>query len=231
MKIGIITAMSSEQRQLANQLTEKTERSEGAFNYIEGKIRNNSVVLMQCGIGKVNATAGTVELIRNFAPDCIISTGVAGGIDTCLNVMDVVASRQIVYHDVWCGEGNAYGQIQGLPLFFSGNDTLYDCALSLDTETPIHGGLICTGDKFITDANELKDIKRNFPEGLAVDMESAAIAQICYLYKVPFISFRIISDTPGAEQHLEQYKNFWGEMADRSFHVTETFLKSLPNKL
>lgn len=231
MKIGIITAMSSEQRQLANQLTEKTERSEGAFNYIEGKIRNNSVVLMQCGIGKVNAAAGTVELIRNFAPDCIISTGVAGGIDTCLNVMDVVASRQIVYHDVWCGEGNAYGQIQGLPLFFSGNDTLYDCALSLDTETPIHGGLICTGDKFITDANELKDIKRNFPEGLAVDMESAAIAQICYLYKVPFISFRIISDTPGAEQHLEQYKSFWGEMADRSFHVTETFLKSLPNKL
>ena len=231
MKIGIITAMSSEQRQLANQLTAKTERSEGAFNYIEGKIRNNSVVLMQCGIGKVNAAAGTVELIRNFAPDCIISTGVAGGIDTCLNVMDVVASRQIVYHDVWCGEGNAYGQIQGLPLFFSGNDTLYDCALSLDTETPIHGGLICTGDKFITDANELKDIKRNFPEGLAVDMESAAIAQICYLYKVPFISFRIISDTPGAEQHLEQYKNFWGEMADRSFHVTETFLKSLPNKL
>ena len=231
MKIGIITAMSSEQRQLANQLTEKTERSEGAFNYIEGKIRNNSVVLMQCGIGKVNAAAGTVELIRNFAPDCIISTGVAGGIDTCLNVMDVVASRQIVYHGVWCGEGNAYGQIQGLPLFFSGNDTLYDCALSLDTETPIHGGLICTGDKFITDANELKDIKRNFPEGLAVDMESAAIAQICYLYKVPFISFRIISDTPGAEQHLEQYKNFWGEMADRSFHVTETFLKSLPNKL
>lgn len=231
MKIGIITAMSSEQRQLANQLTEKTERSEGAFNYIEGKIKNNSVILMQCGIGKVNAAAGTVELIRNFAPDCIISTGVAGGIDTCLNVMDVVVSRQIVYHDVWCGEGNAYGQIQGLPLFFSGNDTLYNCALSLDTETPIHGGLICTGDKFITDANELKDIKKNFPEGLAVDMESAAIAQICYLYKVPFISFRIISDTPGAEQHLEQYKNFWGEMADRSFHVTETFLKSLPNKL
>lgn len=72
---------------------------------------------MQCGIGKVNAAAGAVELIRNFEPDCIISTGVAGGIDSCLKVMDVVASRQIVYHDVWCGEGNAYGQIQGLPTF------------------------------------------------------------------------------------------------------------------
>lgn len=186
---------------------------------------------MQCGIGKVNAAAGAVELIRNFEPDCIISTGVAGGIDTCLKVMDVVVSRQIVYHDVWCGEGNAYGQIQGLPTFFNGDETLYNCAMSLDTETAIHGGLICSGDKFITDRSELDTIKGNFPEGLAVDMESAAIAQVCYLYKVPFISFRIISDTPGADKHFEQYQNFWGEMADRSFHVTETFLKALPNKL
>ena len=131
MKIGIITAMSSEQKQLANQLENKTERTEGPFSYIEGTINNNDVVLMQCGIGKVNAAAGAVELIRNFTPDCVISTGVAGGIDTCLKVMDVVASAQIVYHDVWCGEGNAYGQIQGLPTFFSGNETLYNCAISL----------------------------------------------------------------------------------------------------
>lgn len=231
MKIGIITAMSSEQKQLANQLENPTERKEGPFTYTEGTIKNNTIILMQCGIGKVNAAAGAVEMIRNFAPDCIISTGVAGGIDSCLNVMDVVVSSQIVYHDVWCGEGNAYGQIQGLPLYFTGNETLYQCAISLDTETAIHGGLICSGDKFITDRQELETIKANFPEGLAVDMESASIAQVCHLYEVPFISFRIISDTPGAEKHLEQYKNFWGEMADRSFHVTEAFLKALPNKL
>ena len=231
MKIGIITAMSSEQKQLANQLDNKTEHREGPFAYIEGTVKNNTHILMQCGIGKVNAAAGTVELIRNFQPDCIISTGVAGGIDSELNVMDVVVSRNIVYHDVWCGEGNAYGQIQGFPTFFRGDDTLYNCALSLDTETPIHGGLICTGDKFITDRTELTAIKQNFPEGLAVDMESAAIAQVCHLYRVPFISFRIISDTPGADKHLEQYKNFWGEIADNSFRVTETFLKALPNKL
>ncbi|WP_072531231.1 5'-methylthioadenosine/adenosylhomocysteine nucleosidase [Bacteroides ilei] len=231
MKIGIITAMSSEQKQLASQLENRTERTEGPFTYIEGTIRKNTVILMQCGIGKVNAAAGSVELIRNFQPDCIISTGVAGGIDTCLKVMDVVVSRQIVYHDVWCGEGNAYGQIQGLPTYFNGNDTLYQCALSLDTETAIHGGLICSGDKFITERKELESIKGNFPDGLAVDMESAAIAQVCYLYNVPFISFRIISDTPGAEKHLEQYQNFWGEMADRSFRITETFLKALPARL
>lgn len=231
MKIGIITAMSSEQKQLANQLENPTERKEGPFTYTEGTIKNNTIILMQCGIGKVNAAAGAVEMIRNFAPDCIISTGVAGGIDSCLNVMDVVVSSRIVYHDVWCGEGNAYGQIQGLPLYFTGNETLYQCAISLDTETAIHGGLICSGDKFITDRQELETIKANFPEGLAVDMESASIAQVCHLYEVPFISFHIISDTPGAEKHLEQYKNFWGEMADRSFHVTEAFLKALPNKL
>ena len=219
------------QKQLANQLENPTERKEGPFTYTEGTIKNNTIILMQCGIGKVNAAAGAVEMIRNFAPDCIISTGVAGGIDSCLNVMDVVVSSRIVYHDVWCGEGNAYGQIQGLPLYFTGNETLYQCAISLDTETAIHGGLICSGDKFITDRQELETIKANFPEGLAVDMESASIAQVCHLYEVPFISFRIISDTPGAEKHLEQYKNFWGEMADRSFHVTEAFLKALPNKL
>ena len=231
MRIGIITAMSSEQQQLVNLLSNKSERTEGPFNYIEGTIGDNTMILMQCGIGKVNAAAGTVELIRNFHPDCIISTGVAGGIDTCLKVMDVVVSQHIVYHDVWCGEGNEYGQVQGLPATFAGNDTLLQTALALNTSTKIHGGLICTGDKFITDRSELDVIKKNVPEGLAVDMESGAIAQTCYLYHIPFISFRIISDTPGAENHMEQYQNFWGEMASRSFHVTETFLKALPTQL
>ena len=110
--------MSSEQKQVEQLLANKKEYVEGPFQYTEGTIQNNTVILMKCGIGKVNAAAGTVELIRNFHPDCIISTGVAGGIDSGLKVMDVVAGSQIVYHDVWCGEGNAYGQIQGLPALF-----------------------------------------------------------------------------------------------------------------
>ena len=231
MKIGIIAAMSSEYKQVAQLLENKKEYTEGIYEYTEGTIKNNTIILTKCGIGKVNAAVGAVELIRTFQPDCIISTGVAGGIDKCLKVMDVVASAQIVYHDVWCGEGNAYGQIQGMPTFFEGNKTLFDCAISLDTETPIHGGLICSGDKFITDREELDVIKGNFPEGLAVDMESGSIAQVCHIYKVTFISFRIISDTPGAENHWEQYTNFWGEMADRSFGVTKAFLESLPSRI
>lgn len=222
--------MSSEHAQLANQLENKTERKEGIYSFIEGTIRSNQIILMQCGIGKVNAAIGTTELIRHFHPDCIVSTSCAGGIDTRVGVMDVVASDRLVYHDVWCGEGE-YGQVQGLPACFEGNRTLLQCATTLNVPTKIHSGLICTGDKFISDAAELSEIKSKFPDGLAVDMESAAIAQTCYLFDVPFLSFRIISDTPGADKHYEQYQNFWQEMADRSFAVTRTFLESIPEKL
>ena len=88
-----------------------------------------------------------------------------------------------------------------------------------------------SGDKFITDRSELNEIKSKFADGLAVDMESGAIAQVCHIYGVPFISFRIISDTPGAEAHWQQYENFWQTMADRSFGVVRTFLESLPTTL
>ena len=88
-----------------------------------------------------------------------------------------------------------------------------------------------TGDQFITNRTELDTIKQRFPDGLAVDMESAAIAQTCYLYNVPFLSFRIISDTPGGEDHASQYADFWGTMAERSFLTIWTFLSTLPSNL
>lgn len=234
MKIGIITAMSVEHEQVVRLLAEKREICSGPFRFVIGEVGGNTLILMQCGIGKVNAAAGAVELIIRFDPDCLISTGVAGGIDTCLRIMDVVVSNRIVYHDVWCGEGNEYGQVQGLPTYFQGEQTLLKCALSLVpevTEMSIHGGLICSGDKFVTDRQELDYIKDRFPEGLAVDMESGAIAQICHLYNVPFISFRIISDTPGADGHWQQYTNFWQTIAERSFGITHQFLNALPTVL
>ncbi len=232
MKIGIITAMSSEREQLAQQLTDPVKMEIAPFTYTEGRAGENTIILMQSGIGKVNAAVGTTEMILNFQPDCIISTGVAGGIDPVLQVMDVVASSRIVYHDVWCGDGNEYGQVQGMPASFEDNKTLCKTAMGLDSETKIHCGLICTGDKFITARGELDQIKAKFPDGLAVDMESAAIAQVCHIYDVPFISFRIISDSPAqGEGNARQYENFWAEMADRSFRVTEQFLHALPHKI
>ena len=231
MKLGIISAMDSEHRQLAERLQDKREVADGRFCYVEGTLAGNQVVLTQCGIGKVNAAVGTAELIRRYRPDCIISTGVAGGIDNCLQVTDVVVSSRVVHHDVWCSMGNESGQVQGLPLFFEGYAPLLQHALSLNEaglESRIHGGLICTGDQFIEDKQQLATIKDHFPDGLACDMESAAIAQTCYLYGVNFLSFRIISDTPGAnEDNFNQYLDFWGTMAERSFQTTWAFLSTI----
>ena len=231
MKIGVLTAMTSEYEQLAALLEDVMECRCDGYAYLTGRVGNNEIVLRQCGIGKVNAAVGTAELIRSFSPDAIVSTGVAGGIDECLGVMDVVVSSSIVYHDVWCGMGCEYGQIQGMPAQFQAAEGLWKSAVALndspDNVTRIHAGLICTGDQFITNRDELDKIKSNFPSGLAVDMESAAIAQTCHIYGVPFVSFRIISDTPGVDKHIEQYENFWGEMANRSFGVTRQFLSDL----
>ena len=231
MKIGVISAMESEHRRLVACLEGAQEVRKGIYTYVCGKLGDNEAILTRCGIGKVNAAVGAAELVKFFAPDCIVSTGVAGGIDASLRVMDVVAGEHTVYHDVWCGEGNAYGQVQGMPTMFAAHPVLLSHALSMDSpegESRVHGGLICTGDRFITDRTALDDIKAHFPQGLAVDMESAAIAQTCYLYGIPFLSFRIISDTPGVEGHWQQYTDFWGAMAERSFLVTRAFLATLP---
>lgn len=233
MKIGILVAMSVEHRQLARLMEEKTEQREEGLTFTVGRIGAHEVVLLQCGIGKVNAAIGATLLIRRFGPQCVVSTGCAGGIDPKLRVMDVVVSRTLAYHDVDCGVGLGCepGQVQGLPLYFQGDATMVGTALGLKPEgTRIHAGLILTGDQFITRRETLDRIKQQFPDGLAVDMESAAIAQVCYLMGVPFVSFRIVSDTPGADGHQQQYDNFWQQMADRSFGVTRDFLTTITNR-
>lgn len=231
MKIGVISAMDSEHERLVAELDSVRELSHGRYQYSEGKLGNNTLCLTRCGIGKVNAALGASAIIRHFAPDCVVSTGVAGGLDDVLNVTDVVVGAQVAYHDVWCGEGNVYGQVQGLPVFYQAPASWVEQALALneedDVENRIHAGLICTGDRFITRLDELNSIKAHFPQALAVDMESAAIAQTCFLAHIPFISFRIISDTPGADHHQQQYEGFWKTMADRSFRTTRLFLERL----
>ena len=240
MTIGVISAMTKEHDQLTALLTDARTERDGSHEFAVGRLGQNTLVLMQCGIGKVNAAVGATALIRRYQPDCGVSTGCAGGIDASLKVMDVVVSTATTYHDVTI-PGCEPGQIQGLPARFRSEQELVEVALSInkapstsneasDTfhQSSIKSGLICTGDQFISDHGQLQCIKDQFPDALAVDMESAAIAQTCFLHAVPFVSFRILSDTPGADQHLEQYFNFWDEMADRSFDVTRRFLAALP---
>ncbi|MBQ1619090.1 MAG: 5'-methylthioadenosine/adenosylhomocysteine nucleosidase [Bacteroidales bacterium] len=218
MKIGVIVALDQEYSELHRLLGGRAE----------GMIGNNEIVLAKSGIGKVNAALGAAKLINEYPLDCIVNTGVAGGLSPKLGSLDVIAAERVVYHDVWCGAGNAYGQVQGLPEMFRSHPTLYGTALSLGPK--VHGGLLASGDFFISSKAEADAILARFPDAVAVDMESAAIAQTCWLHGVPFLSLRIISDVAG-EDHQSEYDNFWATVAEDSFNAVREFLEALPANL
>lgn len=216
MKIGIIVALDGEYEQIKMLLGGRDE----------GRVGVNEVVLRKSGIGKVNAALETQSFIKEHSLDCLVSTGVAGALSHELKSMDVVAASQVVYHDVWCGEGNAYGQVQGCPERFIANGSLLDCAL----QTGAREGLLASGDFFISNSGQASAILANFPEAIAVDMESGAIAQTCHKHDVPFLTLRIISDVAG-EDHQSEYDNFWKSISDVSFKAVRSFLEHLPEKL
>ena len=214
MKIGIIVAMDKELHQL------------------QQVFKDSEVLVQKCGIGKVNAALGAQKMINEFHPDCIISSGCAGGNGDDINIQDIVVSSELCYHDVYCGKAiddtTVYGQVQGLPARYAADPVLLQKALSLQpSDISLHPGLIVTGDWFVDSKDKMRDILSHFPEAKAVDMESCAIAQTCYLNHVPFISFRVISDIPLRDTDASQYHNFWETIADHSFQVTKTFVESL----
>ena len=211
-KIGVIVAMDKELRQL-----------QSLFSCEEVRVE-------KCGIGKVNAALGAQRMIYEWRPDCIISTGCAGGNGDDVNIKDGVVSAELCYHDVYCGTAidntTQYGQVQGLPVRFQADPYLLSKCGELGLPS-LHQGLIVTGDWFVDSQEKMREIIGHFPDALAVDMESAAIAQTCYLNQVPFISFRIVSDMPLRDTDASQYHDFWERVADRSFQVTKTFVESL----
>lgn len=216
MRIGIIVAMDKELRQL------------------QQVFKGSDILIQKCGIGKINAALGAQRMINEFHPDCIISSGCAGGNGDDVNVQDVVYSTELCYHDVYCGTAidntTVFGQVQGLPARYKPDAFLIEKAQQLSTLTPqltIHGGLVVTGDWFVDSKNKMREIVSHFPELKAVDMESCAIAQTCFINKVPFISLRLISDIPLRDTDASQYHNFWDTIAENSFQVTKTFVETL----
>ncbi len=194
------------------------------------------VFVRKCGIGKVNAALGAQQLINDEHPDVIISSGCAGGNGDEVNIQDVVVSTELCYHDVYCGtaidNATVYGQVQGLPARFKADPYLFQKALEIASpeqglEVAVHPGLIVTGDWFVDSKEKMRQIVSHFPDARAVDMESCAIAQTCYLNHVPFISFRVISDIPLRDTDASQYHDFWSTITQNSFQVTRTFIESL----
>ena len=228
MKIGIIIAMDKEFRRISELLDGLDVELDGGRKFVTGTLGENELVLHQCGIGKVNAAIGTSEMIRRYNPDLLVSTGCAGGGRTDMEVMDIVASTELAYHDVYCGEAmgkTIYGQVQGMPARYSSPSDLVEKAKSVSPR--VHAGLIVTGDWFVDSKEKMREIVSHFPEAAAVDMESAAIAQTCHIYGIPFISFRVISDIPLKDTNAAMYHDFWNTVADHSFETTKEFLLKL----
>jgi adenosylhomocysteine nucleosidase len=205
-RIAVIVALESEYALVGKALGERPEMS-----------------LSLCGIGKVNAAVGATSLIERSKPDIIISTGVAGAIDSSLKPMDIIVAERVAYHDVWCGGDLPVGQVQGFPLYFDADKELYAKAMGLKVDgLAIKGGLQISGDRFIT-AADLPALRSLYPDALSVDMESGALSQTCHRYGIPFISFRIISDSADEGS----YNDFWSLAPENSFRVLSSFLDAI----
>ena len=229
MRIAIIVAMDKEFIRIKELLEQVEETAIGGRSYTSGRLGNNELVLHQCGIGKVNAAIGVTELIRLFNPDLVVSTGCAGGASDMLEVTDVVVSSQLAYHDVYCGYAlgeTVYGQVQGMPARYTTPREIVEKAMACGER--IHEGLIVTGDWFVDDQEKMRSIIRLFPEAMAVDMESAAIAHVCYKKGVDYFCMRIISDSPGAgHNNAVQYDNFWAAAPEHTFALVKQLLLTL----
>ena len=236
MKIGIMTAMEQE--------------FEMASKVLAGHSKHE-IIPVRCGWGKVNSAVNAYKLISEHHPDCIISTGCAGGISKDVHLLDVVVGTEVAYHDAWYGEPNEYGQVQGFPARFKADAVLVAAARSLahrtgnadtglplwDTEPPfarrgepadrLRFGLIASGDRFCSGPEDTATILGHFPDALACDMESGSISQVCHMYGVPFMSMRVISDTADEADRLGQFENFWETVGTESFEILSAFINAL----
>ena len=227
-KIAIIVAMQSEFELVSHILENAVESEIEGAKCMLGMLYGKEIILLKSGIGKVNAAMQVTSLIAKMQPNYIINSGVAGGIGEGMHQGDIVVGAEACYHDVWCG-GGAWGQVQGFPLKFVADSHLLNAAKEVANDnSQLIFGLICTGDQFISDLATLQGIKKNFPDGKAVDMESAAIAQVCYAKQVPFMSLRIVSDTPGMEpDNTTQYLDFFAEAPKKTFAVLQQLIEKI----
>lgn len=196
------------------------------FTFHKGKAGRHEIVALQSGIGKVNAAVATLTLIENFHPALVMNTGVAGGTGNGASVLDVVIGTKIAYHDCWCGPGTEWGEAAGCPRYFESVEEIANLPFLAENQR-VKKGLIASGDIFVSRPEDVSRIKSLFPEVMAVDMESAAIAQVCHIKGVPFFCLRVVSDTPGADDNIAQYENFWTDAPRETFEILREILKSI----
>ncbi len=211
-KVGIIAAMQEEMNEIKNIMTELTENNIYELQFFEGKIGNVECVLVQAGVGKVNASRCTQILIDNYDIEYVVNVGSAGSANNSLNIGDIVIGKILVQHDFdITAFGHKKGYISNVGENISSDDKLikkFEKIINKNDkkEYNIKVGTIASGDIFCTDIKMKEKIKYKFNAD-AIEMEGAAIAQVCYLDKIPFIVIRSISDTPNGSNEItfEEY--------------------------
>ncbi|MHC5251961.1 5'-methylthioadenosine/adenosylhomocysteine nucleosidase [Listeria kieliensis] len=206
MMIGIIGAMQEEVQILRDAMTERKTVEIAGAQFYEGNLEGQRVVLVESGIGKVNAAVSTAILCDRYAPKVIINTGSAGGIGSDLKVGDVILSDRLTYGDVDATVfGYRFGQVPQMPAIYEGDRALLKKAEQIYAEhfkeTPNKAvyGLVVTNDSFISQETQREALFASFPDMCAVEMEAAAIAQVAYRFQVPFLVIRAISDVADQE--------------------------------
>ena len=207
-KIGIIFALKEEL-----EATKKLFENIVVHSIYELKIyecNNQNVIcfLVESGMGKVNAARSTQVLIDSMKVDYILNVGVAGSVSKGINKCDIVVVDKLVQHDFDLRPlGYEKGEIHNVGKYVECDKELVEIAKTIKIDTKINIGVISSGDIFITDEKMGAKINKNF-EALCVEMEGAAIAQVCYLCKKPFLVIRAISDSPYEENNNITFEEF-----------------------
>ena len=232
MKLGIIGAMDVEVATLKDNMCNKTEKTIAGSVFCEGILEETPVVVVQCGVGKVNAALCVQALCDHYGVTHIINTGVAGSLDIKLDIGDLVISKDAIYHDFDCHVLNPnyhVGQVPGIPVHsFPADESLIKLAYNIaDTLHPGHVciGTVASGDQFVCQKTQKEKIIAD-TSGICTEMEGAAIAHGAWRNHVPFVVIRAISDKADDSAEMD-YPTFEAIAAMRCAEVTKRIAKNI----
>lgn len=229
-KIGIIGAMELEVADLKESMDFDKVTKRAGRDFFEGTLEGISVVVVQCGIGKVNAGICVQVLADMFGVTHVVNTGVAGALNPELNIGDILVSKKALQHDMDVSPlGYKPGQVPGLEVLeFEADKDMADCIYSVCMEVnpdiKVKKGVVVSGDQFISSA-EIKERLVNDFHGDCAEMEGAAIAQAAYLNGLPFVVVRALSDKADGAATVD-YPTFEKEAAGHCARLVKEFVKN-----
>lgn len=227
---GIIGAMDDEIAMYLDHLRKVKKTKYSIFTFYQGRFHDQNIVLVKSGVGKVFAAMITQYLIDKFGVTAILFTGVGGSLNKTLKIGDVVVSNDTVQHDFNAVPlGFKRGQISYTNYrFFKADSKLRSVALKAKLNThKIIVGRILTGDQFFTQREKkrqkylTKELK-----GDCIEMEGAAVGQVCIMNKVPFLIVRTVSDQADGTA-VRDYNQFKHIVAANSFQIVHHILGSM----